>query len=175
MTNFKYPDWDKVKVVHAPTPFEQVGEFHKAFGHPYFLDPSIPEARKIRLRLSLIVEEVEELFDACLSEAAGDKHGLDYKFYFRRLNEAIQAIDDRYVDFDVVEAADALGDINYVVNGAAHTFGFNLDAVTSEIHRSNMSKLGPDGKPIYRDDGKVIKGPNYFPPNIKKILQGDSQ
>ena len=73
---------------------------------------------------------------------------------------------------DIVEIADALTDILYVVYGAGHAFGIDLDECYAEVHRSNMSKLGEDGKPIYREDGKVLKGPNYFHPNLKDILDG---
>ena len=71
---------------------------------------------------------------------------------------------------DIVEVADALGDLIYVVIGAALEYGIPIDSVVEEIHRSNMSKLDENGKPIYREDGKVLKGPNYFPPDIKKVL-----
>ena len=73
---------------------------------------------------------------------------------------------------DIVEIADALTDILYVVYGAGHAFGIDLDECYHEVHRSNMSKLGADGKPIYREDGKILKGPNYFHPNLKDILDG---
>lgn len=75
---------------------------------------------------------------------------------------------------DLVEMADALGDLAYVIAGAALEFGIPLDRVLEEIHRSNMSKLGADGKPIYREDGKVMKGPNYTPPDIEGVLYGNS-
>lgn len=71
---------------------------------------------------------------------------------------------------DIVEVADALTDLLYVVYGAGHTFGIDLDECYKEVHRSNMSKLGEDGKPIYRKDGKVLKGPYYSPPDLNKIL-----
>ena len=71
---------------------------------------------------------------------------------------------------DMVEIADALTDILYVVYGAGHAFGINLDACFDHVHASNMSKLGDDGKPIYRDDGKVLKGPNYWAPNMSKFV-----
>ncbi len=152
------------------TPFEQVGEFHQAFGHPIFTNSNkevIPSADTIKLRLKLITEELEELIEACVgTDELKDK----FSYIFTKLNSNIEDIKDEDVNFDLVEVADALGDINYVVNGAAHTFNFDLDAVTTEIHRSNMSKLGPDGKPIYREDGKVLKGPNYFKPNLKPVL-----
>jgi predicted HAD superfamily Cof-like phosphohydrolase len=82
----------------------------------------------------------------------------------RELREAVDA-------GDIIETADALADLAYVVYGAALTFGIDLDAVLVEVHRSNMSKLGPDGRPIYRYDGKVLKGPNFSPPDLAPILR----
>jgi len=73
---------------------------------------------------------------------------------------------------DMIEIADALTDILYVVYGAGHAFGIDLDECYHEVHRINMSKLGADGKPIYREDGKILKGPDYFHPNLKDILDG---
>ena len=74
---------------------------------------------------------------------------------------------------DLVEVADALGDMLYILCGTIIEHGMQekIEAVFNEIQRSNMSKLGPDGKPIYREDGKVLKGPNYFKPDIKQILE----
>lgn len=71
---------------------------------------------------------------------------------------------------NLVEAADALGDLLYVVFGAAIEHGFDMEKVVDEIHRANMSKLGSDGKPIYASNGKVLKGPDYQPPNLKEVL-----
>ena len=71
---------------------------------------------------------------------------------------------------DMVEIADALGDMLYIIYGTCVSYGLPINEVFNEIHASNMSKLGEDGKPIYREDGKVLKGPNYFKPNIAKIL-----
>lgn len=71
---------------------------------------------------------------------------------------------------DLVGIADALGDMVYVIYGTALTYGINLPAVLKEIHRSNMSKLGEDGEPLYREDGKVLKGPNFTPPNLEAII-----
>ena len=84
-------------------------------------------------------------------------------------NELIDAIVVR----DMEEVADALGDLVYVVYGMAIEMGINLGAVLEEIQESNMSKLGEDGLPIYREDGKVLKGPNFFPPNITRALYGN--
>ena len=82
------------------------------------------------------------------------------------LDELHYAIDNK----DMVEIADALGDLLYVVYGAGHAFGIDLDECFKEIHASNMSKLGPDGKPIKREDGKVLKPDTFFPPDLKTIL-----
>ena len=71
---------------------------------------------------------------------------------------------------DIVEVSDAIADLLYVVYGAAVTFGIPIDEVFNEVHRSNMTKLGPDGAPIYREDGKVLKGPNFEPPDVLDIL-----
>ena len=71
---------------------------------------------------------------------------------------------------DLKEAADALTDILYVTYGAGHAFGINLDQCFEEVQKSNMSKLGNDGKPIYNEHGKVMKGPNYFKPDLNKFL-----
>ena len=82
------------------------------------------------------------------------------------LDELKQAIEDN----DIKEVADALTDILYVTYGAGHAFGIDLDKCFDEVQNSNMSKLSDDGKPIYNEDGKVMKGPNYFKPNLMKFL-----
>ena len=82
------------------------------------------------------------------------------------LNELKVAINNK----DLKEAIDALTDILYVTYGAGHAFGVNLDECFDEVKRSNMSKLGKDGKPIYNQAGKVMKGPNYFAPDLNKFL-----
>ena len=82
------------------------------------------------------------------------------------LNEFKEAIKKK----DLKEVADALTDILYVTYGAGHAFGINLDICFEEVQKSNMSKLGKDGKPIYNKYGKVMKGPNYFKPNLSKFL-----
>jgi predicted HAD superfamily Cof-like phosphohydrolase len=109
------------------------------FGQKVVDKPEIPDAEIVNLRIELISEEVEELWDACK-------------------------------DKDIIGIADALTDILYVTYGAGHAFGVDLDKCFAEVQRSNMSKLGEDGKPIYREDGKVMKGPNYSEPDLKKTL-----
>ncbi len=83
------------------------------------------------------------------------------------LDELKEALDKK----DIVEIADALTDILYVTYGAGHAFGINLDICFAEVQNSNMSKLDKKGKPIYNELGKVMKGPNYFKPNLKKYLK----
>ena len=82
------------------------------------------------------------------------------------LTELVDALNNK----DIVEVADALTDILYVTYGAGHAFGIDLDTCFDEVQRSNMSKLGEDGKPIYREDGKILKGPNYFAPDLTKYV-----
>ena len=83
------------------------------------------------------------------------------------LNELKEAIKNK----DLKETIDALTDILYVTYGAGHAFGVNLDKCFSEVQKSNMSKLGEDGKPIFNENGKVMKGPNYFKPNLEQFLK----
>ena len=122
-----------------------VAEFHDAFGIESANAPvvSLPE-QTVLLRHNLMKEENEEYL-----EAAQNK--------------------------DLVEVADALGDMLYILCGTilSHGMQHKITEVFNEIQRSNMSKLGNDGKPIYREDGKVLKGPNYFKPNIASILEKD--
>ena len=91
---------------------------------------------------------------------------LRFELIKEELNELKDAIDKR----DIKEVADALTDILYVTYGAGHAFGINLDKCFEDGQNSNMSKLGNDGKPIYNELGKVMKGPNYFEPNLKKFV-----
>ena len=119
--------------------FEDVGTFMKTFGQEVKTDPDWPDEDTQKLRLELIAEELEEMWDAIENK-------------------------------DLVGVADALSDILYVTYGAGHAFGIDLDRCFAEVQRSNMSKLGEDGKPIYREDGKVMKGPNYSEPDLKNIL-----
>ena len=86
------------------------------------------------------------------------------------IEEELKELKDALFNKDIKEVADALTDILYVTYGAGHAFGINLDDCFSEVQRSNMSKLGNDGKPIYNEHGKVMKGPNYFEPDLKKFL-----
>ena len=86
------------------------------------------------------------------------------------IKEELEELGDAIRKKDIKEVADALTDILYVTYGAGHAFGINLDKCFAEVQSSNMSKLGEDGKPIFNDKGKVMKGPNYFKPNLNKFV-----
>ena len=121
---------------------EHVRKFHDAFGIKNNYKPNaVLESNVFALRHRLMHEENEEYLEAC-------KNG------------------------DLVEIADALGDMMYILCGTILSHGLQdkIENIFEEIQRSNMSKLGADGKPIYREDGKILKGPNYFKPDIKKKL-----
>ena len=140
-----------------------VAEFHTVFSHPVEAKPTVGDKRLRTLRVKLIAEELTELCEAL---------GVDLEIScdegrFEVVVEA--ALEDE--EINLVEAADALGDIQYVVHGANLVFGLPGDEVFAEIHNSNMSKLGDDGKPIYREDDKILKGPNYFKPDIRSIVE----
>jgi predicted HAD superfamily Cof-like phosphohydrolase len=123
---------------------EQVREFHETYGLPVESRPNITDPKTNELRINLLAEELEEL------------------------QQALK-------DGDVVEVLDALTDLQYVLDGAYLSFGLHdvKDAAFAEVHASNMSKLGEDGKPIRREsDGKVMKGPHYFKPDISQFITG---
>ena len=122
-----------------------VQEFHKAFGLGINSTPTAQlTTEKVQLRYELMKEENEEYLEAAKSE-------------------------------NLIEIADALGDMLYILCGTIieHGLQHKISEVFEEIQRSNMSKLGEDGKPVYRDDGKVLKGPGYFQPDLKRILGED--
>tara|TARA_Y100000591_G_C21177585_1_gene380423 strand:+ start:43 stop:414 length:372 start_codon:yes stop_codon:yes gene_type:complete len=116
------------------------------------------------------VKKFMETFGQEIKKKAGfpnDKiTSLRYELIKEELEELKEAMDNK----DIKEVADALTDILYVTYGAGHAFGINLDKCFEEVQNSNMSKLGEDGKPIYNDKGKVMKGPNYFEPNLNKFV-----
>ena len=93
------------------------------------------------------------------------------KLRYELLKEELEELNQAILDKDIKEVADALTDILYVTYGAGHAFGIDLDKCFNEVQKSNMSKLDSDGKPIYNEDGKVMKGPNYFKPDLNKFLK----
>ena len=117
---------------------------------------------KVRLFMTTFGQEVKKK-----SGLSTDKiNNLRTNLIEEELEEFKEAISKK----DLKEVADALTDILYVAYGAGHAFGINLDKCFNEVQESNMSKLGSDGKPIYNESGKVMKGPNYFKPNLSKFL-----
>ena len=116
------------------------------------------------------VKKFMETFGQEIREKAGFPNekitSLRYDLIKEELDELKEALDNK----DIKEVADALTDILYVTYGAGHAFGVDLDKCFEEVQNSNMSKLGSDGKPIYNDKGKVMKGPNYFKPDLTKFV-----
>lgn len=141
-----------------------VVEFHEAFGHPVVWSPKYAPNVRAKLRVMLLVEEVLEFV-----AASGFKLVIEYSNPASE-DPICKLIDSKHPP-DIVQVADALGDIRYVTDGASLEWGIPLEKILREVHRSNMSKLGEDGKPVYRDDGKVMKGPNFTPPEIEAILE----
>ncbi len=126
---------------------EQVQEFHETYGLPVHKDINLSCEQTKQLRINLLQEELDELKEALAND-------------------------------DPQETLDALIDLQYVLDGAFLSFGMQAvkDLAFDEVHRSNMSKLGEDGKPIRREgDGKVMKGPNYFAPDLSKFVKGESK
>jgi predicted HAD superfamily Cof-like phosphohydrolase len=121
---------------------EMVGDFHTVFDQRDGNKPRLVSSNEGKLRYSLLAEEN---------------------------NEYLEAVEAN----DLVGIADALGDQLYIIYGTIlkHGLQHKIEEVFREIHRSNMSKLGADGRPIYREDGKILKGPSYFRPNIKSIIE----
>ena len=89
------------------------------------------------------------------------------------IKEELEEFNEAIKDKDMTEIADALTDILYVTYGAGHAFGIDLDECFNEVQKSNMSKIGVNGKPIYNESGKVMKGPNYFKPDLNKFLKNN--
>ena len=118
-------------------------------------------------------ERVKEFMEAFSQEVKGSPELVDHKIAMLRLGlilEEYKELEEAQNEEDLVGIADALSDILYVVYGAAHAYGIPIDECFDEVHNSNMSKLGENGKPIYREDGKILKGPYFYEPKLKGIL-----
>ena len=138
-----------------------VRQFHEVYGLPVVTSGPQVDNERMHMRLSLILEETSELVRALYGESA-----------YQRLQGAIQSL--REVDEgarDTIEVADALADLVYVTYGMALEAGISLPAVLGEVQASNLSKLGADGQPIYREDGKVMKGPGFCPPTVSRAVE----
>lgn len=150
----------------------KVREFHKVFHHPVEVAPTVPSPATRLLRFKLIFEELLEFGRAIGVEGLA---GIPQEEFEQHVRTALGGVVlDETLATDLVEAADALGDLDYVVQGANLAFGFPAEAVVANIHESNMSKLGADGQPILAPGGKVVKGPNYHKPDIASVLANHS-
>lgn len=143
---------------------DQVRAFHEANNIPILTVPQVPDVERVKLRLRLIAEEFFELLYACQL----GHHDSD-------LGEAESDIERVIMGgpcapVDLVEVADALADMDFINAGSRLEFGIPGQAIADEVARSNATKLGDDGKPVFNDVGKVIKGPNYEPPRIRDVL-----
>ena len=149
----------------APSPMELVLQFHRTYSTPIrpFDDPTL-DYERVGMRMSLIAEEFAELMRAVYGPRAR-------AIIEAATAEAVAADDGPR---DVIETADALADLVYVIYGMAIESGMNLDSVLAEVQASNLSKLMPDGSVKLREDGKVLKGPNFFQPNIARGLGLDT-
>lgn len=153
------------------THYNDVKAFMETFGQSAPANLTIPPLSIIQLRLKLILEEFIELAEAVLVKERVEGSNVNWLLsHLEHADGCIDLLTEQDLDVDLVEVADAITDIDYVNTGAAVAFGFNLDDTFDEVHRSNMSKLGLDGKPIYNEFGKVQKGPNYFKPNLDTVL-----
>ena len=117
---------------------------------------------KVRIFMKTYGQEVKD--KAGFSDARTNKLRIDL------IKEELEELTEAMQDENLLEVADALTDILYVTYGAGHAFGIDLDKCFEEVQSSNMSKLGDDGKPIYNEAGKVMKGPNYYKPDLSKYL-----
>lgn len=130
-------------------------------GQPIVEVPSVPSDARVRLRCALVTEEFVEFCSALT--------GQDCTEYFE--HEIKPQVATLVIAPDLVQLADALADIAYVICGTALEFGIPLDAVFAEVHRSNLSKIGPDGKPVVLPNGKIGKHAGYSPADVAGILR----
>jgi predicted HAD superfamily Cof-like phosphohydrolase len=138
---------------------KQVKEFHQAFDVPTPTRPEKMPDERTRLRARLVAEEFFEF----LHSLYGEENGM--VFAAKKMTD--QAINTQPIKFDMVEFCDSLSDMIYVINGSALEAGVDLEPISDEVHRSNMSKVGGTKRP----DGKILKNPNWSPPNIIDILK----
>lgn len=141
-------------------PESLVRQFHEMYAVPIAQGAPEVDRGRVHMRMALIGEELAEL--------VGAVYGARARAMIEEAFTAAVAADDG--TRDTVEAADALGDLVYVIYGMALECGIPLADVLAEIQASNLSKLGADGRPIYREDGKILKGPDYIRPDIARVL-----
>ena len=154
------PAGDRPAIPDSRDPEALVRQFHATYNLPIVTDSPNVDRERVHMRMGLIAEEFAELVGAVYGAKA--RSGIEAAFQ--------QAVKDDDGARNTVESADALGDLVYVIYGMALEMGIPMRDVLAEIQASNLSKLGADGKPIYREDGKVLKGPGFFSPDIKGVL-----
>lgn len=142
--------------------------FNKVYGFNVPTGVEILKHEAARLRIGLMLEEVQELI-----EAYADEESQMFADIVKGMNntaEIVSKLGPSDFSTNIVEVADALGDIMFIATGTAVAHGIPIDSVLQEIIDSNMSKLGEGGLPVYRHDGKLLKGPNYYPPNLEGLV-----
>jgi predicted HAD superfamily Cof-like phosphohydrolase len=156
---------EEVERLRASTIRAQVSEFHRAFGQDIGDKPAVPSDEEvIQLRVNLIGEEFCEMLEAIF----GEHEEIEF------IRESIAYLVEHEVDreaVDMPELAHALADLDYVVEGTRLAFGFDGGPIAAIIHANNLSKLGPDGKPLKRADGKAIKPDSWRPPDVAGELR----
>ena len=145
-----YGEFLYINKLEAEKPYNLVKEFHKRFNHPVE-NGQIMDEKLLKLRLRLINEECQELNEAS-----------ERLLNAKECEDAIQAVDDMI---------DAIADLLYVTYGFCVTYGIPIDKVFKTVHAHNMMKLGPDGKPIYDEEGKVMKSSRYIPPSFRELAK----
>jgi predicted HAD superfamily Cof-like phosphohydrolase len=141
---------------------QQVAEFHRVYGHPIVETPTVPSSERVRFRIRFIMEEAFEAMEAVFGKGS---------FVDAIRDDVNRLVDSSPIRISLPELADAFADLDYVIEGARLEFGIDGAPIAEEVHRSNMSKLGVDGKPMTRADGKTLKGPNFSPPDIAGELR----
>lgn len=154
------PDGRHPAIPDSRDPEALVRQFHQTYGLPIVSDGPSADRERVHMRMRLVAEEFSELVGAVYGSQARGLIEDAYK----------EAVASDSGDRDTVETADALADLVYVIYGMALETGIPMRDVLAEVQASNLSKLGEDGKPIYREDGKVLKGRNFFSPNIPRVL-----
>ena len=143
----------------------QLREFHRLIGNPIFERPQVSPPDRVRLRMSMLIEEALETVQACFSTHY-DTHTL---LHVKRLLDNFIAHTPVFVNLPLL--ADGLGDTDYIVEGTRLEFGIDGEPIADAIHKANMAKVGPDGWIVRRTDGKVLKPEGWTPPDIEGELK----
>jgi predicted HAD superfamily Cof-like phosphohydrolase len=151
---------------------DKVIEFHKMVGQPVLYTPTVPPEERVRLRLKLICEEFFELLESTLVDheivTPPSDGGARIQINSNGVRTIVgRLINESPINVDLIQTADALADLEYVIVGSSLEMGIDLDAVVDEVHRSNLTKSGGGMRP----DGKIKKGPDFRAPDIEAVLE----